>query len=318
MEQIFLNLVPSGSIQTVHASKGDAKRQIEILLYDGNLPYSLKNGDVLTISVRKPDYETVTVLVSYNVGETSVIFETAEEMCDVVGKCTCELHLNNGRNRIGSLNFFMMVYDSVAETEPLPPPTPPTPVAVDPSLEGFYSKNLTAVGTLSHTFEESGTFQYISLLRLGDAQTYVAPVFKLNDELITPNTDFSISTAYFYYGEIEVNAGDVLSVTYNTTYNNSALQLAVLKDMDINVFRIVGILTNTGATFALPNKVWLLQVYKCGYYSGNNNYNYRLEYHYVTYDKSGDNAVQSIPTPNDRANWYGFTYAVVIQGEEGD
>ena len=79
-----------------------------------------------------------------------------------------------------------------------------------------------------------------------------------------------------------------------------------------SLFSIIGFEGNNSRTFILPIDTWILQVYYCGYYSGNNNYSYRIEKHFVKNASSGVNNVSSIPTPNDRSYWYGFTYAITV------
>lgn len=155
MESILLNLVPHGSMPTVHVSQYDVGRQIEVRLYDGASPYSLKSGDYCTVSVRKPDGETVTDYATGDVGDTSVILETTEEISDAIGKSTCEIRLINGDKKIGSLNFFMLVEEFIGTLEPLPPPTPPTPpTPSDPPIYVMYAQG--------QTFNETDTTNYIT------------------------------------------------------------------------------------------------------------------------------------------------------------
>lgn len=314
MESIVLNLVPFGTKPVCHVSQCDVSRTILVYLRNGSEVYNIKSGDEIKFNMVKPDGTIVTVILSTTVGESSVEISTVEEMTDVVGRCKCELKITNGTKKIGTLNFFMIVEDIVGEVEPLPPPSP---VVASPSLLAFYSKNSNSVGSLSHTFEEGGTFQFIVLLRVPDSPaSKIDPTFTINDtETITPETDFSIAADFFYYGEIVVNAGDTIKVTQNGTYSNGALQLCILKDANMDNFSIVGFKGNNTGSFALPNNVWMLQVYKCGYYSGNNNYSYRLDYHSVK-DNTGDEpSVMSIATPEQQRYWYGFTYAIIILGE---
>lgn len=124
MESILLNLVPVGSTQIVHVSQHDIGRQIEVRLYDGFLPYELVEGDYCTLSVRKPDGESLSVYTTCEVGSSHIILTTTEEMDDEVGRNTCEIRLINGTKNIGTLNFFMDVEEVIGDVEPLPPPTP--------------------------------------------------------------------------------------------------------------------------------------------------------------------------------------------------
>lgn len=313
METISLNLIPVGAMPVCHTSQSDVGREIQCDLYEGSLAYHLQEGDELTLNILKPDGNNVTAIIPSEAGNSFVVISTVDVMCDVVGRNLCELRIKNGDKNIGTLNFYMMVEETVGEVEPLPPPTP---VAVSPTIKGFYSKNANVVGGLNHTFEEGGTYQYIVLLRTGDAGTRVDPVIALNGDTITPNTDFSFMYDYFYYGEITVEAGDVITAEHTVAYSNSALQMIILKDIDINVFSVIGFLSNGAGSFNLPLGKWILQVYGCGYYQSNNHYSYRLEYHSIKDNHGSENIIKSIPCPSDSYYWYGFTYAITILGGE--
>ena len=182
-----------------------------------------------------------------------------------------------------------------------------------PTILGGYSLNMASLGTLSHTFAEAGTYQYISFLRLGDGGTVTDPVFKVNNNVLTPTRyEYGITTQVYYYGEITVSADDVLSAVTSMTSGNSGFQLFVLKDCDLSLFSIIGFYTNTNQSFPLPNDEWVFQIYLCGYYRSNNNFSYRIERHHVNSSKDGINYILSIPTPNSSAYYYGFTYAITV------
>lgn len=127
MEEIFLNLIPTGAHPICHASQHDVGRQIKVNLFDGNIAYALQEGDRLVLDIKKPDADIVSAELSVTVGETFAYIVTIEEMCDIVGKDTCELRLKNGTKDIGSLNFYIEIEEAVGEVEPLPPPTPSQP-----------------------------------------------------------------------------------------------------------------------------------------------------------------------------------------------
>ena len=176
---------------------------------------------------------------------------------------------------------------------------------INPDIKAFYSKNAGSAGRLSHTFNEAGTFQYIVCLRLGDASTGVLPVIQLNGTTLTPLINNTISGLYFCYNEITVNAGDILTATHQA-YSNSGFQLIILQGMTISNLSVVGFYTNTGQTFTIPQNTYVLEVYRCGYYSSNNNYNYTL------LKGGGLEQINSVATPNESRFWYGFTYAITI------
>lgn len=127
MEEIFLNLIPTGNHQICHVSQYDVGRQIKVNLFEGSLAYELQEGDSLVLDIRKPDDVIVSAELAVEVGSTFAYIITIEEMCDVMGENLCELRLKNDTKDIGSLNFTMQIEEAVGEVEPLPPPTPPTP-----------------------------------------------------------------------------------------------------------------------------------------------------------------------------------------------
>lgn len=183
-----------------------------------------------------------------------------------------------------------------------------------PSIIAGYSKNMNTVGTLSHTFASAGKFQYIVFKRHGENPLTADPVIKLNDDTLTPNrTSYQSEGQVFYYNDITVQSGDILSVSHSETGVYSGLQLFILKDADINLFEVIDLTYNNSQSFALPNDQWIFQVYRCGYYNSNNNFSYRAERHSVVDDSASVNYQTSIPTPaGDGRYYYGFTYAVII------
>lgn len=127
MEEIFLNLIPTGNHQVCHVSQYDVGRQIKVNLFEGSLAYELQEGDSLVLDIRKPDGVIISAGLAVEVGSTFAYIITIEEMCDVMGENLCELRLKNGTKDIGSLNFTMQIEEAVGEVEPLPPPTPSQP-----------------------------------------------------------------------------------------------------------------------------------------------------------------------------------------------
>jgi hypothetical protein len=132
MEEIFLNLIPTGNHPICHASQFDVGRQIKVNLFDGAVAYALQEGDSLVLDIKKPNAEIVSAELAITVGEVYAYIVTVEQMCDIVGRNECELRLKNGTKNIGTLNFYIEVEEAVGEVEPLPPPTPPSPSEPQP------------------------------------------------------------------------------------------------------------------------------------------------------------------------------------------
>lgn len=129
METITLNLIPTGVCPTCHVSQNDNERNIRINLVEGSQAYSIKAGDEIKLNIRKPDLTVILSDVDYTVGNTYVIAEITDDMCDIDGKNLCEIRIINGSTRISSSNFYMDV-----ETDPSVVPEPPTPPV--PSRQG--------------------------------------------------------------------------------------------------------------------------------------------------------------------------------------
>ena len=129
MEEIYLNITPTGNHPVCHVSQYDVGRQIKVNLFDDTTAYFLQSGDTLTLSILKPNGENVSANLEVSTGLTYAYIVTAEQMCDIVGRNVCELKLKNGNKKIGTLNFFMQVEEAVADVEPTPP-TPSNPITL--------------------------------------------------------------------------------------------------------------------------------------------------------------------------------------------
>ena len=191
------------------------------------------------------------------------------------------------------------------------------PLEKVPSIIAGYSMNMIATGTLSHTFTESGIFQYIIFQRIGEAPVPSDPPITLNGTTLTPTRyEHNTPGQLFLYGELTVTNGDVLTVTNNNTTVNqhSGLQLFIFKNVDLDLFKVVGLTWNDGSVFAEPNGKWIFQVYRCGYYGSNNNFSYRLQKQIGKNDSNDMNYENSIPTPSsDSRYYYGFSYSIVVR-----
>lgn len=109
MEIIKLNLIPTGITPSCHCSQYDNGRTIRVDLFNGFTPYVLQDGDTVTLNVRKPDNTIVVTSLTATQGNTYVNIETTEQMCACVGYNLCDLTIENGSKKIGTLNFIMQV-----------------------------------------------------------------------------------------------------------------------------------------------------------------------------------------------------------------
>ena len=109
MEIIKLNLIPTGITPSCHCSQYDNGRTIRVDLFNGFTPYVLQDGDTVTLNVRKPDNTIVVTSLTATQGNTYVNIETTEQMCACVGYNLCDLTIENGSKKIGTLNFIMQI-----------------------------------------------------------------------------------------------------------------------------------------------------------------------------------------------------------------
>lgn len=109
MEIIKLNLIPTGITPSCHCSQYDNGRTIRVDLFNGFTPYVLQSGDTVTLNVRKPDNTIVVTSLTATQGNTYVNIETTEQMCACVGFNLCDLTIENGSKKIGTLNFIMQI-----------------------------------------------------------------------------------------------------------------------------------------------------------------------------------------------------------------
>lgn len=171
-----------------------------------------------------------------------------------------------------------------------------------PKIISAQSRNTNSVGSLTYTFTESGTFQYYVYMGKNSVIASTDVVVKLNGTAITP-IFYNATNDGFFYEEITTSINDVISVENVTAISNYGLHLFVLQNADISNFSLIGMGTNDGATFVLnTGDSFYLNVYQCGYWSGNNNFHYEI----------GRCGNVSVATPNQSQYYYGRTYVITI------
>ena len=112
MEQIKLQYVPDGVHPVVHVSQGDIGRQFQLLLFDGNVAYSMPAGTTAQVDGVKPDGHAFSYTDCVSVSGNVVTVTTKQQMTIVAGKVTCEIRFTKNGNDIGTLNFLMYVEQS--------------------------------------------------------------------------------------------------------------------------------------------------------------------------------------------------------------
>lgn len=112
MEQIKLQYVPDGVHPVVHVSQGDIGRQFQLLLFDGNVAYSMPAGTTAQVDGVKPDGHAFSYTDCVSVSDNVVTVTTKLQMTIISGKVTCEIRFTKDGNDIGTLNFLMLVEPS--------------------------------------------------------------------------------------------------------------------------------------------------------------------------------------------------------------
>lgn len=119
MQQINLNLVPSGVPPVVYASQYDVGRIFRIKLFDGNDTYTVPNGAVVTLVGTKTDMHSFAYSSEDNdpkvkVDGPAITVTTTEQMCAMPGNTLCEISVRKSTTLIiGSLNFILHVEKAV-------------------------------------------------------------------------------------------------------------------------------------------------------------------------------------------------------------
>ena len=108
MEQITLDLIPSGMLPVIHASQYDDGRVFKVNLTENGNPYTLSTEEI-TLKVRKGDGCAVTTAVTVASGNTYVNIATTEQMTAVAFENLAELHIEKDGASIGTLNFLIRV-----------------------------------------------------------------------------------------------------------------------------------------------------------------------------------------------------------------
>ena len=167
------------------------------------------------------------------------------------------------------------------------------------------SKNKSSIRTTTYTFTEDGKFQFYVFERSDNTITPATQaLIKLNGNDVSRTVNDTRLTDNWYYGEIEVSAGDVFTVTNTVTETNRGFQTFLFKNTDISKFNIIGFEGNNNNTFPLTlSDAVYLQSYMSSYYSGANRFSYDV----------GIYAPESVPTPSGTSTYfYGCTWAIQI------
>lgn len=106
MESFNLNIIPGKTRPVCHASQFDTGRAIRVNLFEDANIYTLSGSEEVSLSVRKPDGNVVTVEIE-NAGDSFVEIVTTEQMTACAGSNLCELKIEDDGKVIGTMNFIL-------------------------------------------------------------------------------------------------------------------------------------------------------------------------------------------------------------------
>lgn len=106
MESFNLNIIPGKTRPVCHASQFDTGRVIRVNLFEDANIYTLSGSEEVSLSVRKPDGNVVTVEIE-NTGDSFIEIVTTEQMTACAGSNLCELKIEDDGKVIGTMNFIL-------------------------------------------------------------------------------------------------------------------------------------------------------------------------------------------------------------------
>ncbi len=109
MENILIDILPGADWPVCHASQCDVGRVIQINIKDISVLYKIKNKEILTFEMKKPDTTIVTSYVNYSIGSSVIYLTTTEQMCACPGTCICEIKITKKDYSVGTLNFILEI-----------------------------------------------------------------------------------------------------------------------------------------------------------------------------------------------------------------
>ena len=109
-QKIVLNLVPGEVPPMAHVTQDDVGREIQLVLIDGDTPFTLSSSYTYSLHGTKPSgtgfaYDDIVTVVNQNTLE----FKTTAQMTVAEGPVRCGLIIYSGDEHIETLNFILMV-----------------------------------------------------------------------------------------------------------------------------------------------------------------------------------------------------------------
>lgn len=111
VENIILNLIPTGDAPSIHVAQYDVERPFTITLKEGEDDFTPTGYDI-ELQVRKVDNNIVTAIPTSTSGNV-VTFNTTEQMTACSGTNLAELQLSKNDQTIATLHFYLVVQRDV-------------------------------------------------------------------------------------------------------------------------------------------------------------------------------------------------------------
>ena len=111
VENITLNLIPTGDTPSIHAAQYDVERPFTVTLKEGADDFTPTGYDI-ELQVRKVDNNIVTAIPTSTSGNI-VTFNTTEQMTACSGTNLAELQLSKDDQTIATLHFYLVVQRDV-------------------------------------------------------------------------------------------------------------------------------------------------------------------------------------------------------------
>lgn len=107
MQNIGLNLIPSGISPIIYASEYDVGRLFSIDVYDGDELYTIPTDADVELHALKPDGKAIDYKCTFSGSTISI--STTEQLTAIDGKVDCKIWIMEGSNRLGTLKFILYV-----------------------------------------------------------------------------------------------------------------------------------------------------------------------------------------------------------------
>lgn len=111
VENITLNLIPTGDTPSIHAAQYDVERPFTVTLKEGADDFTPTDYDI-ELQVRKVDNNIVTAIPTSTSGNV-VTFNTTQQMTACSGTNLAELQLSKDDQTIATLHFYLVVQRDV-------------------------------------------------------------------------------------------------------------------------------------------------------------------------------------------------------------